>query len=265
MKTKESKDFLGDRMKSYEAGALALNGNNDKYTVIRLDGNAFHTWVKKAKLAKGFDYRMITAMQDTTLGLCNTITTAIMGYCQSDEITIVLKKGENENSEAWFNNRVQKLCSISASMAAYFFNKRMYDFFLADESEDSFPPAFFDARVMFFPTLEEVINCLIWRQNDCIKNSVASLAQMYFSPKELNRKNQDAMKHMLEEKGISWDKMSHERKYGTFIHKQKTKHMYKGTEYERSEFFIDTWAPIFSKDKQFLIDAYNFKIEKSEK
>ena len=164
----ESKDTLGDRMKQYEEDALKMNGALLP-VVIRLDGNHFHTWVKQAGLKKPFDNRMISAMQSATLKLCEEIPSCIMGYCQSDEITIVLRPGESDNWEPWFQNRVQKLCSVSASICTIAFNDAVREQF----GEAYVKPGYFDSRVMFMPDVDEVINCLIWRQNDCIKNSVS--------------------------------------------------------------------------------------------
>lgn len=252
----KSVDTLGDRMKEYERKALSLDSTRDSYVVIRLDGQAFHTWVKKAGLKKPFDIRMINAMSLTTRVLCESIQTCVIGYCQSDEISLVLKKGQNENSEPWFNNRVQKLCSITASICSVAFNKHM-----RISSGEQYPNAYFDARVIFLPTLDEVVNCLIWRQNDCIKNSVLSLAQSMFNPKQLSGMKREDMKKMMLEKGVDWDQLSSVEKYGCFIHRKARKGVYNGEEFTRSVFALDKDTPIFSQDKQAVLDAYNFSIK----
>ena len=262
----KSKDTLGDRMKAYEANALDLNCSKDSYVIIRLDGNHFHTWVKQAGIKKPFDMRMISAMQRATLELCQKIPTCIMGYCQSDEITLALKKGENENSEAWFNNRVQKLCSISASICSVAFNDA-----IQEQLDDSFAErAYFDSRVIFLPSLDEVVNCLIWRQNDCIKNSVSALAQSLFPQKQLLNKCQDEqVDMMLRLKGEDWNELSTVKKMGTLVHKELRSGIFThwsskeskfiDEKYTRGMFFVDESIPRFSTNKQFLIDAYNFK------
>lgn len=257
----KSKDTLGDRMKMYEAESLHNDQRSDKYVMIRLDGNHFHTWIKKAGLKKPFDNRMIRAMQQTTLELCKSIPTCIMGYCQSDEISLVLKRGENENSEPWFSNRVQKLCSISASICAVAFNEAIREQF----GEEWIEPGYFDSRVIFLPTLDEVFNCLIWRQNDCIKNSVASYAQSMFSPKQLIGKKRDEMiDMMITIKGEDWNELPNVYKMGTLVHKQLNLGDYNGKIFYRGVFFIDEEIPKFSDDKQFLVDAYSFKTEEKD-
>ena len=262
----KSKDTLGDRMKTYEANALDLNCSKDSYVVIRLDGNHFHTWVKSVGLKKPFDMRMISAIQKATLELCKRIPTCIMGYCQSDEITLVLKKGENEKSEAWFNNRVQKLCSISASICSVAFNDAIQEQF----DDEYFERAYFDSRVIFLPSLDEVVNCLIWRQNDCIKNSVATYAQSMFPQKQLlNKCQNEQIEMMLKLKGEDWNKLSTVKKMGTLVHKElrsgvathwsSKENKFIDEKFTRGMFFVDEEIPRFSTNKQFLIDAYNFK------
>ena len=262
----KSKDTLGDRMKMYEAEALHNNQRADKYAMIRLDGNHFHTWVKSVGLRKPFDTRMISAMQKTTLELCKNINTCIMGYCQSDEISLVLKKGENETSEPWFNNRVQKLCSISASICSVAFNDA-----IREQYEDEYiKPAYFDSRVIFLPSLDEVVNCLIWRQNDCIKNSISTFAQSMFSQKELLNKNQnEQLEMMLTIKNKDWNDLPNDYKFGALVHKELKRgtftrwsskaNKFIDEEFERGMFFVDAQVPRFNTNKQFLIDAYNFK------
>ena len=121
------KDTLGNRMKVYEANATEYSGNALP-VVIRLDGSAFHTWTRKAMLKKPFDMRLIRAMQNTTLALCGNIPGCVMGYTQSDEISLAIRCDQSEKSEPWFGNRMQKLCSISASICTAWFNE-----FIAEE------------------------------------------------------------------------------------------------------------------------------------
>ena len=250
-----SKDTLGDRMKRYEEDALRMNGALLP-VVIRLDGNHFHTWVKYAKLQKPFDDRMISAMQEATFKLCENIPSCIMGYCQSDEISLVLRPGESENWEPWFQNRVQKLCSVSASICSVAFNDAARRLLGSDTM-----PAFFDARVMFMPDLDEIVNCLIWRQNDCVKNSISALSQSLFSPKMLLNKNSNEQLQMQLEKGVDWNALPTVKRFGTLVHKKAEEGSYRGVNFTRGRWFIDTEIPRFSTNKEFLKNAYSFKVK----
>jgi len=88
---------------------------------IRIDGKAFHTFTRGFN--KPFDDVLISAMQDTMKYLCENIQGCVLGYTQSDEITLILVDYKRLNSSAWFDYKVQKMCSIAASMATMAFNK----------------------------------------------------------------------------------------------------------------------------------------------
>ena len=75
------------------------------------------------------------SMQDTMQYLCENIQGCVLGYTQSDEITLLLVDYKKLNSSAWFDYEVQKLCSIAASMATMVFNRS----FAKHVEEDSYP------------------------------------------------------------------------------------------------------------------------------
>ena len=252
MKIIDRKDLsLGDRMKLYEKLSEKCDGmiNHDP-VILRLDGQAFHTWTRKMKLNRPFDASFIGCMQLTLLHLCENIPSCIMGYTQSDEISICLRNDMSDRTMPWFENRLQKLASISASMATYKFNHEAGIYF-------STPiPAYFDARTIFLPNLDEVVNYFIWRQNDCEKNSVSSLAQTKFSEKELYKKNTEDKKQMLREIGIDWYKLDTSKKLGSFCNRRAEKGEYNGKEFIRNRFFIDENIPWFTLDKDYITKAY---------
>lgn len=116
-----TRDDLGDRMKDYYESRSKTRLTRRMPVIIRLDGKAFHTFTKGFK--KPFDMIMVKAMQETMKYLCENIQGCVLGYTQSDEITLVLIDYQNLNSDAWFDYEVQKLCSVSASMATFAFNR----------------------------------------------------------------------------------------------------------------------------------------------
>lgn len=169
--------------------------------IIRVDGKAFHTYTKG--LNKPFDNDLIEDMNYTAINLCNNIQGAKLAYVQSDEISILLTDYDTLQTDAWFNYNVQKICSVSASMAtAYFNSKRASD-----------KLAFFDARIFNIPR-EEVSNYFLARQKDCIKNSIGSVAQSLYSSKELNCKNQNEQQEMIFSQGVNWNDFSSDLKRG---------------------------------------------------
>ena len=231
------KTGLGDRMKGYEN----INRNHlisRMPVVLRLDGKAFHTFCRK--FDKPFDKVMVKTMQETMRYLCEHIQGCVLGYTQSDEITLVLVDYETFDTCSWFDNNIQKMVSVAASMATYVFNKTMMSYsgfgdIYRKKVEDL--GGLFDCRAFNVPK-EEVTNCVLWRQQDAIRNSKQSLGQAHFSAKELHKKSTDEIIEMVKEKtGIVWDELP--------VDVQRGSCCIKG---EDGKWFIDRNIPIFKNE-----------------
>ena len=82
-----ARDDLGVRMKRYE-NVSRTHLTPRMPVIIRIDGKAFHTFTRGFK--KPFDDILIKSMQQTMKYLCEHIQGCVLGYTQSDEITLVL-------------------------------------------------------------------------------------------------------------------------------------------------------------------------------
>ena len=218
-------DDLGKRMKGYEQiPKISLMKRTP--VAIRIDGKAFHTFTRGMK--KPFDDVLISSMQETTKYLCENIQGCVFGYTQSDEITLILTDYETFETSAWFDNEVQKLCSISASMATMKFNQifssKVYNYRIACEYDYDYldvlykarsKGAMFDARCFNIPK-EEVTNLIYWRQLDATRNSIQMVGHANFSQKELHGKSCNDIQDMLFQlKGINWNGFPTYYKRGT--------------------------------------------------
>lgn len=270
------KDSLGDRMKRYEA--ISKTSLTRRIPVIiRLDGKAFHTFTRGMK--KPFDKILMRTMQETMKYLCENIQGCVLGYTQSDEITLVLTDYATITTDAWFGYNVQKMTSISASMATLAFNRifkenvkdyRLNHMFVTETEglitedidyieamEKKFDKALFDSRAFSIPK-EEVCNCLIWRQQDATRNSIQAVGQANFSQKQLNGKSCDMIQDMLfTEKVINWNDFPTDCKRGSCCYKREVKKLVNipniGEKLvNRSEWFIDKDIPIFTKDRNYV-------------
>ena len=114
------RDSLGDRMKGYE-NVTRTKLVRRMPVIIRIDGKAFHTFTKG--FDKPFDSLLMDAMNRTMKYLCENIQGCMLGYTQSDEISLLLVDYQTLTTDSWFDDTVQKMCSISASMATLVFNK----------------------------------------------------------------------------------------------------------------------------------------------
>ena len=269
------KDELGTRMKEFYEGVPKTRLVRRMPVAIRLDGKAFHTFTRRFE--KPFDEVLGKSMRETMKYLCENIQGCVLGYTQSDEITLILVDYQNLNSCAWFDYEVQKMCSISASMATMafnkFFTKNVNYFEMTHEHDDTINEycttlvnaaekgAMFDARVFNIPK-EEVCNLIYWRQLDATRNSIQMVGQANFSHKELQNKSCNMIQEMLfAEKGINWNDYPTYLKRGSCCIKttiQNPNVDIKDGIYPKSIWMIDLDIPIFKGDGRNYIDKLVF-------
>lgn len=216
------KSFYENKNKNYLTRRIPV--------IMRLDGKAFHTYTKG--LNKPFDEGLIEDTQKTAIYLCEQIQGCKAAYIQSDELSFLLTDYETINTEAWFNYEVQKMTSISASLATAKFNQlrllrsisiaeigfpTQYDTeILYKEDILNQKLANFDSRVFTIPK-DEVSNYFLARQLDAEKNSISMLAQSMYSHKELHGKHGGEMQEMCFQKGVNWNDLHFSKKRGSFI------------------------------------------------
>lgn len=271
------KTTLGDRMKNNYENITRYYLTRRMPVIIRIDGKAFHTFTRGFK--KPFDDIFVKTMQETMKYLCEDIQGCVLGYTQSDEISLVLTDYAELTTDAWFGNNLQKMCSVSASMATMAFTKyfvknvkeceRMAligNVVLFEDDEKYInvlkkaieKGAMFDSRVFTIPK-EEVCNYMIWRQQDATRNSILSVGQANFSQKELHGKSCNNIQDMLmTQKGINWNDYATTLKRGSCCIKvddSLTKYDEVGniSDYiQRSKWVIDNEIPIFTQDRNYV-------------
>lgn len=270
-------DELGKRMKEYYEQVPKTRLVRRMPVAIRIDGKAFHTFTRGFK--KPFDEILIKSMQETMQKLCENIQGCVLGYTQSDEITLILVDYKTLNSSAFFDYEVQKICSVVASMATLYFNQifssNVNQFFagkVMDEYQKTMclarnKGAMFDARCFNIPK-EEVTNLIYWRQLDATRNSIQMVGQANFSHKELQNKSCNQIQDMLMlEKGINWNDFPAYQKRGSCCIKSERTTTYACTNMageiaygatERPYWFIDKDIPIFKGEGRAYIDKLIF-------
>lgn len=228
------KDSLGDRMKEFYENRTRNFLPRRTYTIIRVDGKAFHSYTRG--LARPFDEKLVNDMDETACYMCKNIQGAKFAFVQSDEISILLTDFDGLSTDAWFDGNIQKMVSISASLATAKFNELRPN-----------KIALFDSRVFTIPSDIEVENYFIWRQQDTTRNSISSVAQSMFSHRELENKNTDQMQEMCFQKGVNWNDFSAKLKRGRLIVKQ---------DYEKEGATRSKWVsvepPIFTQEREML-------------
>lgn len=207
-------ETLGDWCKHLEKNFSLEQGIPTLPTIIRLDGNNFHNYAKG--LDKPFDVGLTDLMVATTKHLVKE-TNAIIGYTQSDEITLVLYSS-NRDTAIYHDGKKQKILSKLTGVCVNFFNENRPKY-LPDHDKI----ANFDCRVYQVPSLIDACAQLLWRENDATKNSISMLAQANFSHTALQNLNGHQMKTKLtDEKGVDWNNLETKYKKGTYVQRVRT-------------------------------------------
>lgn len=291
-----NKDDLGTRMKTYYEQIPKTRLMRRTPVIIRIDGKAFHTFTRGFQ--KPFDEILIRSMQETMKYLCENIQGCVLGYTQSDEISLVLVDYNKLSSSAWFDYEIQKMCSIVASMATMAFNNAFrnhigmlltylhygekFDYEMLqkeycltkedlkidsefwnrfDKYQKVMGTAMFDARVFNIPK-EEVTNYIYWRQLDASRNSIQMVGQANFSHKELQNKSCNMIQDMLfTQKGINWNDLPTYQKRGSCCIKQE----YSESNSVRTHWIIDKDIPMFKNESRDYIDKLVYVGETDEK
>lgn len=274
---KMKRDNLGNRMKIFYEEIPKTRLMRRCPVVIRIDGKAFHTFTRGFK--RPFDDVLIITMQETAKYLCENIQGCQLAYTQSDEISLLLIDYQRFETSAWFDHEIQKMVSISASMATMSFNKffsevvtdyldgaegedEKYDWSLVEAREKG---AIFDARVFNIPK-EEVTNYFYWRQLDASRNSIQMVGQANFSHKDLQNKSCNDIQDMLmTQKGINWNDLPTYQKRGSCVVRNKIvlesedvteKCMLRNSKQSENNWIIDYDIPTFKGDGRQYIERF---------
>jgi tRNA(His) 5'-end guanylyltransferase len=194
---------LGNRMKRYEISSrhyLVPKG----YVLIRVDGKAFHTLTRG--MDRPFDRKLIDAMVYAAEKTSKDMMGFKLAFTQSNECTFCITDTQKLDSQLWFDGEVEKICSVTASLYTYHFNRAL----------DTEKVAAFDARCFNIANCD-VANNFVWRQRDWERNSLQMFGRSFFSHKEMQNKDGMTIHEMLFKKGQNWANLEDVYKNGTFI------------------------------------------------
>lgn len=256
-------DSLGDRMKAYEVSSSYVWTRRIPL-ILRFDGVHFHTQTKKWKCAKPFDGRLVSIMQNTMLKLCQEIPGAMIGYTQSDEITILVRDDMKISTQPWFGKEMNKVLSVGAAMCSNFFNQEALRQGLFDVADTS-AWATFDLRGFIVPE-NEVFPAFLWRQQDCTRNSISALAHHYIGHRNCQNLSSNQKQHtLITQHGVNWDELPTHLKRGTYAYKKETwvpvlrrddKHQLVGKDgvinIKRMKWYMDVEPPILTQDRIYI-------------
>ena len=219
------------------------------YIMVMLDGRSFSKKIKN-NFKRPFDETFINLMNETTKYVCEKVSGCKLAYVQSDEINLILY--DDFEKDPFFGNRLCKLQSIIASIATSKFNQLAFIEALKDNNchKDDVINMIansslyeFDCKVWNVPNVNDAFASILYRQNDCIRNSKEAVAQNYFSHKTLHgKKTEEQIELVKEYYGVNWyNDFTRGEQYGRVIIRRKIKYSPSGenlSTYERDEWNI---------------------------
>ena len=193
------------------------------YTIVMVDGRSFSSLIKN-QFKLPFDDDFINIMNKVAQKLCKEVSGAVLAYVQSDEISLILSDfgPEEKQPEPFFQYRLCKLLSIIPCIAAGEFNKEWLKLQGPSmEVLNKFEPVQFDCKVWQVPSWNEAYAWFLYRQNDCIRNSVGQTGHKFLGHKKTVGLSTDQIIDRLMQEGVNWNSYPDDRKYGRFIWKER--------------------------------------------
>lgn len=134
------------------------------WIVVRIDGKSFHKFSTKHKFEKPNDSRALCLMNRAAMFVMENYKDILLGYGQSDEYSFVLRK-----DTTLYNRRQSKITSYINSLFSSSYVFFWKDYFKTQKLK--YPPSF-DARIVIYPSEENLRDYLSWRQADCHINNL---------------------------------------------------------------------------------------------
>jgi tRNA(His) 5'-end guanylyltransferase len=165
----------------------------------------------------------------------------------------------NQDSSSWYGNYIQKVCSITASIATQYFNK-----YILSKDLNLMGEAFFTSQVFVVPNITEAINTIVYKQQHNFYTSI-QLSCFY---ELLKKYDKSLIKEMLidlgtdekidllkQECNIDFNEYHISFRRGVACYKAYTE----VNGFVKNKWVINTELPIFTKDQLFLNNIFNKK------
>jgi tRNA(His) guanylyltransferase len=244
---------LRDRIASYqEASDYKLL--NRLPIIICVNGRGF---AKSTELLdKPYCPKFAECMMSTMLRLCSEVEGTLFAYQFNDEIVLVARNDQTPDTSPWYDNKLQKICSVTSSIATMHFGNcaGAVDLHLVGEP-------IFTSQVFVVPNIMEAINTLVYKQQYNFHTSI-QLSCFYELLKQYDK---NTIREMLS--GLSVDEkielLQQECKvefnsYPTSFRRgaacYKVPKVSEGS--MKTKWAINPELPIFTKDQSFLSNIF---------
>jgi len=147
---------LKDRIDSYQSNSSHRLLDRVPLVLI-INGKSFSKVT--SLLEKPYCSAFAESLYATAFRLSSEIDGCVFTYSFNDEIVCICKNDQTVDTMPWFNNDLQKICSVVSSLATLHFNNSI----LANDI-NLFGDAIFSVKAFNVPNITEVVNTLIFKQ-----------------------------------------------------------------------------------------------------
>jgi tRNA(His) guanylyltransferase len=245
---------LKDRIDSYQA-STDYKLLNRVPIIIVINGRGFAKVTQL--LDKPYCPKFAECIHSTMLRLCTDVEGALFGYQHNDEIILVTRNDQSAETSPWYDNKLQKICSVTSAIATMHFNECATALQLNIVGDP-----IFTSHVFMTPTIGEAINTFVSKQQQNFHTSVQS-ACLY---NLLNKHDKNAIKEMLvglniedkidllkQECNINYNDYSVAFRRGAAAY--KVPKIVEG-DITKNKWHINYELPIFTKDQSFLSNIF---------
>jgi tRNA(His) 5'-end guanylyltransferase len=244
---------LRDRIASYqEASDQKLLSRLP--VIISINGRGFAKGTEL--LDKPHCSKFSECILSTTLRLCNEVEGALFAYQHNDEIVIVSRNDQTPETTPWYDNKVQKICSVTSSIATLHFNNCANAISL-----DMVGEPVFTSQVSVVPNIMEAINTMVFKQQFNFHTSIQNACfyellkrhDKHTIKEMLNGLNVDEKMELLQQEcGVDFNDYPHSFRRGAACY--RVPRITEGG--MKTKWFINTELPIFTKDQSFLSNIF---------
>jgi tRNA(His) 5'-end guanylyltransferase len=223
--------------------------------IVVINGRSFSKVTQL--LDKPYDTKFAECLNSTMMRLCTDVEGSLFGYQHNDEIVLVTRNDQSADTSPWYDNRLQKICSVTSAIATIHFNECATSLQL-----NMVGSPIFTSHVFMTPTIGEAINTFVSKQQQNFHTSIQS-ACLY---NLLNRYDKNSIKEMLtglnledkidllkQECNINYNDYPISFRRGTAVY--KVPKIIKG-DITKNKWHINYELPIFTKDQSFLSNLF---------
>jgi len=219
--------------------------------IIKIDGRSFSRVTKNTP--KPFCHKTMAMLNGTMLALAKQIDGVVFGYQYSDKIILVLRNDRSQDEDPWFGNSIQKITSVSASLATYEFMSQLWG---VEDPPNLDGAVTFSSQVFPVPNVSEAINYLIFRQFKCVQNAINESVQSVLWPRYgrqtydlLEDKSMEDRKKILEDSGFDFDSLPGAYRHGSGVYLTPKLVNTSQGQITRHKWLVDFDLPLFTESK----------------